>query len=112
MLALTGKGWWRMALSYQATEAMALAWFKQQGLVPVTGRYLALQTEGNRRGTYNVCPVVWEEGRREDPSYPIALVGYDAKKAAPVQLICQSSRARPVYRCEQSPRNRIAFRLF
>jgi RNA-directed DNA polymerase len=51
MLALTGKGWWRMALSYQATEAMTLAWFKQQGLVPVTDRYLALQTDGNRRGT-------------------------------------------------------------
>ncbi len=51
MLALTGQGRWRMALSYQATGAMALAWFKQQGLVPVTGRYLALQTEGNRRGT-------------------------------------------------------------
>ncbi len=72
MLALTGEGWWRMALSYQATEAMTLAWFKQQGLVPATGRYLALRTEGNRRGTYNVCPVVWEEGRHEDPSYPIA----------------------------------------
>ncbi len=51
MLALTGQGRWRMALSYQATEAMTRAWFKQQGLVPVTGRYLALQTEGNRRGT-------------------------------------------------------------
>ena len=51
MLALTGKGWWRMALTYQATEAMTLAWFKRQGLVPVTDRYLALQTEGNRRGT-------------------------------------------------------------
>ncbi len=34
--------------------------------------YLALPTEGNRRGAQNVCPVVWEEGRREDPSYPIA----------------------------------------
>ncbi len=51
ILALTGKGWWRMALSYSATEAMTLAWFKQQGLVPVTDRYLALQTEGNRRGS-------------------------------------------------------------
>ncbi len=51
MLALTGKGWWRMALTYQATEAMTLAWFKQQGLIPVTDQYLALQTEGNRRGT-------------------------------------------------------------
>ncbi len=51
ILALSGKGWWRKALSYQATEAMTLAWFKQQGLVPVSDRYLALQTEGNRRGT-------------------------------------------------------------
>ena len=47
----TGKGWWRMALSYQATEGMTLAWIRQQGLVPVTDRYFALQTEGNRRGT-------------------------------------------------------------
>ena len=51
MPALTGTGRWRMALGDQATEAMTLAWFKRQGLVPVTGRYLALQTEGNRRGT-------------------------------------------------------------
>ena len=51
ILALTGKGWWRMALSYQATEAMTLAWFVRQGLVPVADRYLALQTDGNRRGT-------------------------------------------------------------
>lgn len=51
ILALSGKGWWRKALSYQATEAMTLAWFQAQGLVPLTERYLALQTEGNRRGT-------------------------------------------------------------
>ncbi len=51
MGAASGRGWWRMALTYQATEAMTLAWFKQQGLIPVTDRYLALQTEGNRRGT-------------------------------------------------------------
>jgi RNA-directed DNA polymerase len=51
MLALTGKGWWRMALSYQATEAMTIVWFTQQGLVTSTDRHLALQTEGNRRGT-------------------------------------------------------------
>jgi len=51
ILALSGKGWWRKALSYQATEAMTLAWFQAQGLGPLTERYLALQTEGNRRGT-------------------------------------------------------------
>ena len=50
-LGATGKGWWRMALRYQATEAMTITWFRQQGLVPVTDRYIALQTEGNRRGT-------------------------------------------------------------
>ena len=51
ILALSGKGWWRKALSYQATEAMTLAWFRAQGLVPLLDRHLALQAEGNRRGT-------------------------------------------------------------
>ncbi len=51
ILALTGKGWWRMALSYQATEAMTLAWFEKQGLIALTNRYLVLQADGNRRGT-------------------------------------------------------------
>jgi len=51
ILALSGKGWWRKALSYQATEAMTLAWFQAQGLVPLLDRHSALQTEGNRRGT-------------------------------------------------------------
>jgi RNA-directed DNA polymerase len=51
LLALSGKGWWRKALSYQATEAMTLAWFRAQGPVPLLDRHLALQTEGNRRGT-------------------------------------------------------------
>ena len=51
ILALSGKGWWRKALSYQATEAMTLAWFAKQGLIPLTYRYLALQMDGNRRGT-------------------------------------------------------------
>ena len=51
ILASSGKGWWRKALSYQATEAMTLDWFKAQGLNPLTERYLALQLNGNRRGT-------------------------------------------------------------
>jgi RNA-directed DNA polymerase len=51
ILALSGKGWWRKALSYQATEAMTLAWFRAQGLVPLLDHHLALQTDGNRRGT-------------------------------------------------------------
>lgn len=51
ILALSGKGWWRKALSYQANEAMTLAWFIDQGLIPLADHHLALQTEGNRRGT-------------------------------------------------------------
>ena len=43
--------WWRTAACPPVTEAMPLTWFKRQGLVPLTERYLALQTEGNRRGT-------------------------------------------------------------
>ena len=49
--ALGWQGWWRKALSYQATEAMTLAWFEDQGLIPLTNRYRALQLAGNRRGT-------------------------------------------------------------
>ena len=43
LLAKSGKGWWRMAGSPQATEAMNLQWFKDQRLVSLTERYLALQ---------------------------------------------------------------------
>lgn len=58
ILALSGKGWWRMSGSPQASEAMPVAWFKEMGLVNLTERYEALKAEGNRRGTENVCPVV------------------------------------------------------
>ncbi|MBI2862976.1 MAG: hypothetical protein HYX94_00235 [Chloroflexi bacterium] len=42
LLALSGKGWWRMAGSSQAAEAMPNAWFKEQGLATLTERYAAL----------------------------------------------------------------------
>ncbi len=51
MGAASGKGWWRTASCPPITEAMPIAWFKGQGLITLTERYLALQTEGNRRGT-------------------------------------------------------------
>lgn len=51
LLALSGKGWWRKALSYQAGEAMTLAWFRRQGLVSLADHHFAVQTKGNRRGT-------------------------------------------------------------
>lgn len=42
LLALSGRGWWRKAGSPQAAEAMTLKWFKEQGLVSLSERYVAL----------------------------------------------------------------------
>jgi RNA-directed DNA polymerase len=39
----SGRGWWRMAGSPQANEAMCLQWFDDLGLTSVTARYLELQ---------------------------------------------------------------------
>lgn len=41
--AACGKGWWRMAQTPAASEAMSNQWFQNQGLVSLTDRYLALQ---------------------------------------------------------------------
>lgn len=43
ILALSGKGWWRKAGSPSAQHAMNLAWFRSQGLVSLSERYVALQ---------------------------------------------------------------------
>jgi RNA-directed DNA polymerase len=51
LLALSGKGWWRLAGSPQATEAMTIAWFERQGLISLANHHTALNTTGNRRGT-------------------------------------------------------------
>jgi RNA-directed DNA polymerase len=51
LLALSGKGWWRMAGSPQAAEAMTIAWFDQLGLVSLARHHAAFQPVGNRRGT-------------------------------------------------------------
>jgi len=42
-LAVSGKGWWRMAGSPQAAEAMTIQWFQELGLVSLTVRYAELQ---------------------------------------------------------------------
>ena len=39
----SGRGWWRMAGSPQAHEAMSNQWFREQGLVSLAGQYLELQ---------------------------------------------------------------------
>lgn len=50
-LAITGKGWWRMAAIAPVHEAMSTAWFDQHGLIRLSAHHAALQTTGNRRGT-------------------------------------------------------------
>lgn len=42
LLALSGKGWWRMSGSPQASEAMPIQWFEKVGMVNLTNRYLLL----------------------------------------------------------------------
>jgi RNA-directed DNA polymerase len=49
LLALSGKGWWRLAGSPQASEAMPIAWFKTLGLGGLADHHAALNTVGNRR---------------------------------------------------------------
>jgi RNA-directed DNA polymerase len=51
ILALSGKGWWKLAGSPQAAEAMTIAWFDRQGLVSLANHYTALNITGIRRGT-------------------------------------------------------------
>ena len=50
-LALSGKGWWRMAGSPSAHEAMPTKWFGTLGLVSLASHHAALNPVGNRRGT-------------------------------------------------------------
>lgn len=42
LLALSGKGWWRMSGTPQANEAMPIQWFEKIGLINLTSRYLLL----------------------------------------------------------------------
>ncbi|MDE0083795.1 MAG: group II intron reverse transcriptase/maturase, partial [Gammaproteobacteria bacterium] len=42
-LGWSRRGWWRMAGSPQANEAMSNQWFREQGLVSLAGQYLELQ---------------------------------------------------------------------
>lgn len=43
MLALSGKGWWRLADTPQAHRAMSLEWFKNEGLLDPEAFYLELR---------------------------------------------------------------------
>ncbi len=41
--AASGKGWWRMAYTPAAQQAMSNQWFQDQGLIGLAARYLELQ---------------------------------------------------------------------
>jgi RNA-directed DNA polymerase len=45
-LALSGKGWWRLADTPQAHRAMSLSWFREHGLIDPEAVCLALQNAG------------------------------------------------------------------
>lgn len=44
LLALSGKGWWRKAMTPQASEAMPIEWFDQLGLICAANRYQELRS--------------------------------------------------------------------
>ena len=48
-LAGSGKGWWRLAGSPPAHEAMRKVWFDKLGLTSLAERHAALNAVGNRR---------------------------------------------------------------
>jgi hypothetical protein len=60
VLALSGKGWWRKAGSPPSQHAMNNEWFAKQKLINPVQWYETFKNDRNRRGTEQVCPVVWE----------------------------------------------------
>ena len=48
ILALSGKGWWRMSGCPQAHQAMGCEWFQELGLLSAVNRWQALQTKTAR----------------------------------------------------------------
>jgi len=57
-MASSGKGWWRLAATPAAHQAMTLQWLEKSGLVDPLKRWNAVKPNENRRGTWSVCPVV------------------------------------------------------
>jgi RNA-directed DNA polymerase len=43
LLALSGKGWWRLSLAWQSAQAMNLAWFRKIGLVSLSAKAVAVK---------------------------------------------------------------------
>ncbi|MBK1671583.1 hypothetical protein CKO28_26675, partial [Rhodovibrio sodomensis] len=57
-LAGSGRGWWPLANTPQATRAMSQAWFDRHGLTALVALYKAVTPTDNRRGTRRVRSVV------------------------------------------------------
>ena len=51
LLAGSGVGWWRMALSHPDPEDMTIEWFTAHKLVSMADHHTTLNLTGNRRGT-------------------------------------------------------------
>ena len=43
ILALSGKGWWRLSLAWQSAMAMNLAWFRKMGLVSLRAKAVTVK---------------------------------------------------------------------
>lgn len=69
-LGLSGKGWWRLAGSPPATHAMSNQWFESLDLVNLV-QVCVVTSEIGTTVICRVRPVVWEDGGRKAPSYPI-----------------------------------------
>ncbi len=57
LLALSGKGWWRLSATGQAHEGMNNKWFKKIGLFDLLDNYLRLKLE-ETAVFQQVCAVV------------------------------------------------------
>jgi len=66
--AKSAHGSWRLSASSALHRALPNRYFRNLGLPELAARWS--QRDLNRRGTWSVCPVVWEEGHREVPPYP------------------------------------------
>jgi hypothetical protein len=69
-LALSGKGWWRLANTPQASQAMPTRWLDALGLLSLQGQHAALTSLRKPPDTLSTRPVVWEGDRHNAGPLP------------------------------------------